>query len=243
MRRTIAILYILFLTALCASGQVFIGTKPTGNPVVLEVKSNSRGVLIPRIDIPDIKKPAPVTKPVTGLLVVNTHAGNEGLFFWGVNGWEKLKTEEAIVEDLKQMGKQTVFIGTEEKTGMTLTSHKYTNIPLKASLGKLTASKTHSTTIPEDGLYEVTASFTGNPSTADGFIVLVIYNYSRGGHIAYTTGSQTTSYRDIAAKAVYYGTLKKGDEIGIRIFYGTNDKNASKVEKLTTAILGIKRIN
>ncbi|MDR1555558.1 MAG: hypothetical protein LBS88_00830 [Tannerellaceae bacterium] len=236
MRKLIAI-HILLLSALCVHGQVFIGTEPTGNPVLLEVKSSNRGVLIPRINIPDTQSASPVNNPPKGLMVMNIYPGKEGLFFWNGGEWEKLKTKESVMADLLKMGKKGVFIGIEESVGQILTAHQFTDIELKASFGTLTNDK-H--IIQEKGVYELTASFTGIPSERDGFIALSIYNYKKNAHLAFTTVSQTDSYKDIAAKAIYYGPLEKDDEIGLRIFYGTTD--TSKPEKVETAILSIKKI-
>jgi hypothetical protein len=229
----------LLLPAVFLRGQVFIGTEPTWNPVLLEVKSNNRGILIPRIDIPDTTLAAPVTSPKDGLLVMNTHPGKEGLFFWNGQAWEKLKTVESAVADLAKTGKRSIFIGTEKATDQQLNVNNFTDMPLKASMGALTGNNTY--TIQEDGIYEVTAGFTGEPSGADGFIILNIHNYTQNTSLAYTTRNQFASFRNIAAKAIYYGPLKKNDQIGIRMFYGS--KVTGKVEKLKTIILSIKRIN
>jgi hypothetical protein len=241
MKRLIVI-YTLLLPVHFACGQVFIGTEPTGNPVLLEVKSNNRGVLIPRMNIPDTLAASPVINPKEGLFVMNTHSGKEGLFFWNGQAWEKLKIAESVAADLRQTGKQSIFIGTE-KTEQRLTAHTFSNIRLKAFWGALTNSNDTRTAIPADGIYEVTSSFTGIASKADGFIILNIYNYTQQRNLAYNTESQSHNYKDIGSKAIYYGPLKKGDEIGIRIFYGTNDTNSAKVETLKMAILSIKKIN
>jgi hypothetical protein len=238
--KKILLIHTLLLSAFLSRGQVFIGTEPTGNPVLLEVKSDDRGVLIPRIHIPDTSSPSPVTAPQNGLLVMNIRPGHEGLFFWNNGAWEKLKTEESVRNELSQTGKKIVFVGTEDSGTQPVVSNDNTDILLRASWGTLTADK-KKYTVQENGVYEITAGFTGTPNQKIGFLALIIYNHTQASHLAYNTVSQGSNYSDIGSKAVYCGPLKAGDEIGLRLFYGTD--GSSTGEKLKTAFLSIKKIN
>jgi hypothetical protein len=220
----------LFSAVTLVSAQVFIGTEPTGNPVLLEVKSTSQGVLLPRIDIPNVASASPVVSPKEGLLVVNTHAGEEGLYFWNGNIWEKLETVESADKKLNGIGKKTVFIGTSvspfsltEKTNARVYFQNPAYIPAGEELdqdanGKLAYQ------IKESGIYEITASFAsvsldkGNKSS----FALSIYNYKESnGALSCTTGNQESTFSSISAKAAYCGFLDKGAQIGLRLFYYT----------------------
>ena len=240
--KKIILIYLLLSPAFFLRGQVFIGTKPTENPALLEVKSANRGILIPGIDIPDTLLATPVSKPQEGLFVMNSHAGKEGLFFWNGKAWEKLKTDESALADLAGIGKKNIFTGTEQTSGMPLAVNSYTDVPLNASMGTLTGDK-KAHPISSDGVYEIAACFTGIPNQTSSFIILSIYNYAQHAALANTTIAQGSTYSDIAAKAIYCGSLKKGDTIGIRIYYGLTTSLNSNPEKMKTAILSIKKIN
>src|SRR5690625_6791148 len=60
-----------------AYAQQGIGTLHPDKSAALEMVSTKRGLLIPRIDIPDLTAPAPVTNPAHSLLVFNTGASGD----------------------------------------------------------------------------------------------------------------------------------------------------------------------
>lgn len=65
-----------------------IGTLHPDKSAVLEMVSTKRGLLIPRLDIPDLNLPTPVTDPAHSLLVFNTGASGtqEGFYYWNDDG-------------------------------------------------------------------------------------------------------------------------------------------------------------
>src|SRR5690625_4286747 len=71
-----------------AYAQQGIGTLHPDKSAALEMVSTKRGLLIPRIDIPDLTAPAPVTNPAHSLLVFNTGASGtqEGFYYWNDDG-------------------------------------------------------------------------------------------------------------------------------------------------------------
>jgi hypothetical protein len=242
--KKIIITSILFMLVSLARGQVFIGTNPTGNPVLLEVKSDDRGVLIPRISIPDTLSASPVNNPKEGLLVMNTYQGKEGLFFWNGNAWEQVRTASSIAPDLMEMGKRGFFIGTLKDADFKLERNTYKRVPLKASFGKV-SSDGHTYVIPEDGVYEVTATCAGKAANQqEGIFMLYIYNNTSKNEmhtLGYTRVYQGASYVDISAKTVFNGLLAKGDSIGIAAVWGTNASSAPDTAK--AAILSVKKIS
>jgi hypothetical protein len=242
--KKIIVISILFLSVSFAQGQVFIGTEPTENPVLLEVSSSNQGVLIPRINIPDISKAFPVENPKTGLLVMNTHSGKEGLFFWNGQAWEKLKTIETTIVDLRQAGNVNVFVGLaeiEKGKEPEIAKNKNFEVTLKAYWGAATDNG-KSYTIQEDGIYEISAGFTGIASKTNAIVSAYIWKNEKDKYIAYTTTSQLFGYSVIAAKVIYCGPLQKGDKIGLILVFATAD-SSNKVPKLKTANLSVKKIN
>jgi hypothetical protein len=238
MRKSI-IIYTLLLSAFCSWGQVFIGTDPTNNPVLLEVKSDCRGVLIPRINIPDTMSASPVINPKEGLFVMNTHPGLEGLLFWNGTSWEMLETEQEVMAGFDGIGKRSIFVGVQKTSGMTLARSTFTTVPLTAVLGTL-ESGDNAVLIPEDNVYEVAASFTGTPSSKDGYLILNIRNVTQNKDLSYTMVNQNASFATIATKAIYCGLLKGGDKISLRIYYGSSSTTGT--EKLKSATLCVKKL-
>lgn len=64
---------------------------------MLDIKSTSKGLLIPRINITDLSSSAPVTSPEVSLLVYNTNTSTGlGYYYWTGTKWMRL----TIAEDL-----------------------------------------------------------------------------------------------------------------------------------------------
>ena len=60
---------------------------PDGS-AILDIKSTSQGMLIPRVDIDNLSTDAPVTSPATGLMVYNTDGTTgPGFFYWNGSAW------------------------------------------------------------------------------------------------------------------------------------------------------------
>jgi hypothetical protein len=215
------IVYIFFLPALFVHGQVFIGTDPTENPVLLEVRSTNQGVLFPRINIPDTLSASPVSSPKEGLLVVNTRQGKEGLYFWNGNAWEKLKTVKTADDELNHTGKKVVFIG-KSKPSTALVDATFNKIAFTPSYIEGNLNGDDAYIIPAGGgLYEITASFTGKATSGnESFYSLMINDYRNSTkRLSRTTGNQTRSYTSISAKTTYCGLFKGGELIGLLLYY------------------------
>jgi hypothetical protein len=61
------------------------------NSAMLDIKSLERGLLIPRIDIPDLDFASPVTTPAVSLIVYNINiASGLGFYYWSGTRWERL---------------------------------------------------------------------------------------------------------------------------------------------------------
>ncbi|OCK44393.1 hypothetical protein BA195_06865 [Tenacibaculum soleae] len=73
--------------------QVGIGTLTPSESSQLEITSNNKGVLIPRVNIDDLNTTAPITSQVVeeSLLVYNTNTvSGKGFYYWAENKWNRL---------------------------------------------------------------------------------------------------------------------------------------------------------
>ncbi|MDN3725272.1 tail fiber domain-containing protein [Aequorivita sp. SDUM287046] len=70
-------------------GQVGIGTTNPDIGSILDITSNDKGVLLPRIDITNLNNLLPLTSGTEGMIVYNTNTSTgPGLVYWnGVNSW------------------------------------------------------------------------------------------------------------------------------------------------------------
>lgn len=84
----LAAIVLMSLVAEKIYAQQGIGTLHPDKSAVLEMVSTKRGLLIPRIDIPDLTAPAPVTDPAHSLLVFNMGVSGtqEGFYYWSDDG-------------------------------------------------------------------------------------------------------------------------------------------------------------
>jgi hypothetical protein len=96
MRKLFFVLVVLcFSNVVLSQSNVGIGTTNPDASALLDLNSNNKGVLFPRLFLTNINLPTPVSAPTTGLLIWNTNAdltgGNGiGFYFWNVTKWEKL---------------------------------------------------------------------------------------------------------------------------------------------------------
>lgn len=92
----ISFLTMVMLGAILVSAQqVGIGTASPNASAQLDVFSNNKGLLLPRVALTNIFQVSPVTSPAQGLLVWNTNesiAGGQGagFYFWSGSRWQKL---------------------------------------------------------------------------------------------------------------------------------------------------------
>ena len=62
-------------------------TSPDASAII-DASSTSQGILIPRVDIADLSTDAPITSPVTSLMVYNTNSTTgPGFFYWDGTNW------------------------------------------------------------------------------------------------------------------------------------------------------------
>jgi trimeric autotransporter adhesin len=92
--------YSFFLLILCtcslkinAQQNIGIGTSTPHSSSLLDVKSNNKGMLVPRINLTSETDMVTIAAPATSLLVYNTNnalTDGEGFYFWNGTKWSKL---------------------------------------------------------------------------------------------------------------------------------------------------------
>jgi trimeric autotransporter adhesin len=91
-----ALLFLFTLTTFSAIGQsVGIGTNAPNNSALLEIRSNNKGVMIPKINLQSETDITTINSPALSLLIYNTNASlpqGEGFYFWNGGSWAKLAT-------------------------------------------------------------------------------------------------------------------------------------------------------
>jgi trimeric autotransporter adhesin len=75
------------------------GTDPHESSI-LDIKSNDKGLLIPRVDINDLSTAIPITNPAVGLLVFSTNVTNNGFYYWSGASWVKISTGNNLSANL-----------------------------------------------------------------------------------------------------------------------------------------------
>ena len=108
-KQLLTISFILLSTILATAQGVSVNTDGTAADAsaMLDVKSTTTGLLIPRVYITDLATEAPVTTPATSLMVYNTNTTTgPGFFYYDGTAWVNATGAKAI-DDLTD-GKTTV---------------------------------------------------------------------------------------------------------------------------------------
>lgn len=81
-------LLLLLLFSGAASAQIGINTTTPNASSMLDISATDKGLLIPRISIPNLNAAAPVTSPATSLMVYNTNVTTGiGYYYWDGSKW------------------------------------------------------------------------------------------------------------------------------------------------------------
>jgi hypothetical protein len=97
------LLYLSLPISIFAQQGIAVGIDAPDASSLMELSATNKGILIPRINIPDANAAAPVVSPAIGLLVYNTNAatanGNGiGFYYWNNTNWVKLIDGAADVD-------------------------------------------------------------------------------------------------------------------------------------------------
>ncbi len=109
MKKIISFILITFyFVSLNYAQHVGVGTTTPDASAQLDIEDTNKGILIPRISIPDLNLAAPVSAPATSLMVYNTSTiTGTGFHYWDGNKWVKLLDGEVSDSDWLEVGTNT----------------------------------------------------------------------------------------------------------------------------------------
>ena len=82
------LLFILLLLPIILQAQVGINTTTPDASSMLDINATDKGLLIPRVSIPNLNAASPITAPATSLLVYNTNTTTgAGFYYWDGTKW------------------------------------------------------------------------------------------------------------------------------------------------------------
>jgi hypothetical protein len=82
------IVFTLLLLPLILQAQVGINTTTPDASSMLDINATDKGLLIPRVSIPNLNAASPITAPATSLLVYNTNTTTgAGFYYWDGTKW------------------------------------------------------------------------------------------------------------------------------------------------------------
>ena len=101
MNKTTRVRIFLIITLICTAAlkaQVGIGTSTPNSATIMDITSinGDKGIMITRVDIPNLNNQSPITGNVEeSLLVYNTNeVTGKGFYYWAGTNWEKLVTSD-----------------------------------------------------------------------------------------------------------------------------------------------------
>lgn len=106
MKHTILFFSLLLLPLYAIHAQnVGIGTASPHNSAKLQIEATNKGLLVPRISIPNLNAAAPVSSPATALLVYNTNASTGlGYYYWDGSKWVRFHDQNMGDHDWYEVG-------------------------------------------------------------------------------------------------------------------------------------------
>src|ERR1051326_366208 len=225
MRKLCVLFFVAVLLQFSIARAQSVGINDDGSSphtsAMLDVKSLSKGLLIPRVALSATNTAGPVTTPATSLLVYNTAtagsggtAVSPGFYFWNSTSWEKITSSSTPLNAWSLTGNAGTiaganFIGTTDAqplsfkvnnsdAGFIHASNLNTAFGIGALHSALTGTGAANTAIGNSALFSITSGF-ANTATGVGALY---YNTSGQGNTATgvntlysnTTGSNNTAY-------------------------------------------------
>lgn len=86
------LLIILFTKSLILSAQIGINTSTPDANTALDIVSDDKGILIPRVELNDLNTASPLGLPVTDGVMIYSESGtvSDGFYYWEGNEWNPI---------------------------------------------------------------------------------------------------------------------------------------------------------
>lgn len=251
------------LVSISIYAQVGIGTENPNSSAVLELSSNNKGLLLPRIALLRTTSASPLNNHVAGMLVYNTATKNNvypGYYLNNGSEWVRSTTSVKDLEGMSTPSSNNLIVYAEggvdlfynEGAGWTDNIVDYvTDLTENINVENAYNSVTGLFTVPEDGLYYITGKVTlGITNNSDD-----VFDGTKGKLVAYLNvddvNSNNTTTLDQSWLDIYKGVknspknfsgfvsslapLKKGDKISLK--FKTNNASDLSVNTASAGLL------
>jgi len=103
-----SVLFVTLMSTTSLSAQVGIGTSNPDPSSILHIQSNDKGVLLPKVDLKNLKDKNTVNNPTEGLLVYNKNEDNsnnlrKGFYIWDNEKWDKVENKSDVDEVMEEI--------------------------------------------------------------------------------------------------------------------------------------------
>ena len=130
-----SMLVVFFFSITGLSAQVGIGTSNPDPSSILHIESNNKGVLLPKVDLKNLRDRNTVKGPTEGLLVYNktvNSANNlrKGFYIWDNEKWDKVENQSDIDEVMEGIDERLKELeeGSGSGAGWSLDGNNFDNV-------------------------------------------------------------------------------------------------------------------
>lgn len=223
--KKISLLVLVTLAACTTTLSQNIGINPTGATpdasAMLDVSATNKGLLIPRVALTATNAAAPVTSPLTSLLVYNTATAGTvpnnvvpGYYYWNGSAWVALMTSTALnlsslwnVTGNSGTTAGTNFIGTTDAVDMVVKTNNTEKVRVSSTGNVGIGTSAFDATFPEKLVVNAGATTSVNAIVGKGsinnYLQLNIQNQSAGTNASSDVvatadnGNETSNYVDL----------------------------------------------
>jgi hypothetical protein len=255
MKTLTVFLGVMLCMGISLSAQIAINTDGSdpNSSAMLDVSSNDKGVLLPRVSIANLATEAPLTAPVeNGMLVYNTNATTgTGFYIWNGSAWVRVAT----LADVHTGASKMVFRA--EYSGATLMADGSNNT------GYMTSDNSGGTeswmnyyewtsseatlqdydvilrvTLPDDfKSWQASAIVidykTTNAATTENSVAIAVYDEASGTPVASVSATASTSWTTVSIPSTSLASLTAGETLAIGLKLSGRNNEAARVGDVT----------
>jgi len=216
--KQIIVLCIFSITSIhIINAQVGINTTSPSPDSALDIDSDDKGILIPRVDITDLSTIAPITGGSTeGLLVYNTNTTTgKGFYYWEGSQWQIIGEAGWGLSGNAGTNTTTDFLGTTDATNLIVKTNDATALTVGSTgnIGMLNVIGLARLYINENGTNK-NAMYIENSNTSNTYGVAQFVNKGSGGVIyARSTNNAITGVISVGDFSYQGGDVD--DHIGV----------------------------